>query len=62
MYRPVTAYTVTEPILVNGVDINSGLYPVLNFKPKNAQYPFVYVPIAEFRRVGFDLMAANAQR
>ncbi len=51
-YRPVTAYTVTEPILVNGVNINTGLYPVLNFKPENAQYPYVYVPIAEFRRVG----------
>lgn len=52
VYRPVTAYTVTRPILVNGVDINAGLYPVLNYQPENAQYPFVYVPIAEFSRVG----------
>ncbi|MDC3418364.1 DUF5050 domain-containing protein [Aquibacillus salsiterrae] len=51
-YKPVTAYTVDRPILVNGEDINTGLYPVLNFKPENAQYPYVYVPIAEFRRVG----------
>ncbi|MDZ5471516.1 DUF5050 domain-containing protein [Bacillus sp. 31A1R] len=51
-YRPVTAYTVTRPVLVNGVDINAGLYPVLNYQPENAQYPFIYVPIAEFGRVG----------
>lgn len=52
VYRPVTAYTVTRPVIVNGVDINEGLYPVLNYQPENAQYPFVYVPIAEFSRVG----------
>lgn len=51
-YKPVTAYTATIPILVNGVDINKGLYPVLNFKPVGAQYPYIYVPIAEFSRVG----------
>ncbi|WP_167578068.1 DUF5050 domain-containing protein [Ammoniphilus sp. YIM 78166] len=51
-YRPVTAYTATRPILVNGVDINTGLYPVLNYQPENAEYPYIYVPIAEFRRVG----------
>ncbi|QIZ08316.1 LysM peptidoglycan-binding domain-containing protein [Priestia megaterium] len=32
-YKPVTAYTADRPILVNGVDINTGLYPVLNFQP-----------------------------
>ncbi|WHY91656.1 DUF5050 domain-containing protein [Neobacillus cucumis] len=51
-YKPVTAYTADRPILVNGVDINTGLYPVLNFKPEGATYPFIYVPIAEFSRVG----------
>ena len=51
-YKPVIAYTATGPILVNGEDINKGLYPVLNFKPVGAQYPYIYVPIAEFRRVG----------
>jgi hypothetical protein len=51
-YRPVTAYTATRPTLVNGVDINTGLYPVLNFQPAGAQYPYIYVLIAEFSRVG----------
>lgn len=51
-YRPVTAYTATQPILVNGVNINTGLYPVLNYKPPRAQYPYIYVPIAEFSKVG----------
>ncbi|WP_227936442.1 DUF5050 domain-containing protein [Alkalihalobacillus deserti] len=51
-YGPVTAQLADRPILVNGVDINTGLYPVLNYQPPNAQYPYIYVPIAEFRRVG----------
>lgn len=51
-YRPVTAYTATRPVYVNGVDINTGLYPVLNFQPAGATYPYIYVPIAEFGRVG----------
>jgi len=51
-YAPVTAYTVTQPVIVNGADINKGLYPVLNYMPPNATYPFIYVPIAEFSRVG----------
>lgn len=51
-YSPVTAYTATEPIIVNGVDINTGLYPILNYKPQTAQYPYIYVPIAQFSRVG----------
>jgi hypothetical protein len=55
-YRPVTAYTATRPIMVNGVDINTGLYPVLNFKPEGAAYPFIYVPIAEFSRVGAQVV------
>jgi hypothetical protein len=55
-YKPVTAYTATRPILVNRVDINTGQYPVLNFKPEGATYPYIYVPIAEFRRVGADVV------
>lgn len=55
-YKPVTAYTVTQPILVNGVNINGGLYPVLNYQPSNAQYPYVYVPIAEFSKVGAKVL------
>lgn len=51
-YLPVTAYTATQPIIVNGADINTGLYPVLNFQPTGAQYPYIYVPIAQFSRVG----------
>ncbi|WP_180994167.1 DUF5050 domain-containing protein [Bacillus sp. Marseille-P3661] len=55
-YKPVTAYTATRPIYVNGVDINTGLYPVLNFKPEGATYPYIYVPIAEFSRVGAQVL------
>ncbi|MFE8701516.1 DUF5050 domain-containing protein [Cytobacillus sp. FJAT-54145] len=55
-YKPVTAYTATRPINVNGVNINAGLYPVLNFKPEGATYPFIYVPIAEFSRVGANVV------
>ena len=55
-YKPVTAYTVTRPVIVNGVDINDDeLYTVLNYKPERARYPYIYVPIAEFRRVGADV-------
>ncbi len=39
-------------MLVNGIDINTGVYPVLNYKPENATVPYIYVPIAEFTRVG----------
>ncbi len=52
---PVTQATLqiaTQPIMVNGADINKGQYPVLNYKPANAQYPYIYVPIAEFSKVG----------
>ncbi|GAE90512.1 hypothetical protein JCM21531_4130 [Acetivibrio straminisolvens JCM 21531] len=47
-----TLQIATQPVLVNGVDINTGQYPVLNYKPANAQYPYIYVPIAEFSKVG----------
>lgn len=55
-YVPVTAYTADRPIYVNNVDINTGLYPVLNYQPPSAQYPYIYVPIAEFRRVGANVI------
>lgn len=61
-YRPVTAYTADRPILVNGYDINSGLYPVLNYKPANAQYPYIYVPIAEFSKVGANVAWDEAKQ
>jgi hypothetical protein len=51
-YKPVTAYTAVQPIYVNGQDINTGTYPVLNFQPEGTQYPYIYVPIAEFSKVG----------
>jgi outer membrane protein assembly factor BamB/LysM repeat protein len=51
-YGPVTAYEFDKPIYVNGVDINTGIYPVLHFQFRNTQYPFIYVPISEFGRVG----------
>ena len=55
-YLPVTAYTATQPVIVNGTDINKGLYTVLNYKPAGAQYPYIYVPIAEFSRVGANVV------
>lgn len=61
-YRPVTAYTATRPIIVNGVDINTGLYPVLNFQPAGAEFPYIYVPIAEFRRVGARVLWDDARQ
>ncbi|MBT2729516.1 hypothetical protein J7E63_21740 [Bacillus sp. ISL-75] len=51
-YMPVTAYTAVQPVLVNGEDINTGPYPVLNFQPEGAQAPYIYVPIAQFSKVG----------
>lgn len=59
-YSPVTAYTVTEPVIVNNVNINSGLYPILNYQPPKAQYPYLYVPIAEFGRVGTKVVWDDA--
>lgn len=56
---PVTQATLqiaNQPILVNGTNINTGQYPVLNYKPANAQFPYIYVPIAEFRRVGANVV------
>ncbi|WP_010249246.1 hypothetical protein [Acetivibrio cellulolyticus] len=61
-YKPVTAYTATQPIYVNDVDINTGLYPVLNFKPEGATYPYIYVPIAEFARVGAKVVWDDANQ
>lgn len=51
-YKPATAYTAVQPVLVNGVDINTGPYPILNFQPEGTTVPYIYVPIAEFSRVG----------
>lgn len=51
-YKPVTAYTANQPVLVNGININTGPYPVLNFQPQGTQSPYIYVPIAEFSKVG----------
>lgn len=61
-YKAVTAYTATRPIYVNGTDINTGTYPVLNFKPQGAQAPYIYVPIAEFRRVGANVQWDDAKQ
>ncbi|WP_343796063.1 hypothetical protein [Bacillus carboniphilus] len=51
-YNPVTAYTAVQPIYVNGENINTGAYPVLNFQPEGTDYPYIYVPIADFSKVG----------
>lgn len=51
-YNPVTAYTLNIPVYVNGTDINNPPYPAINYQPEGAPYPFVYVPIAQFSKVG----------
>lgn len=51
-YKPVTAYTVDRPVYVNQTNINTFPYQALNYKPEGVQYPYVYVPIAQFSRVG----------
>lgn len=51
-YKAVTAYTVTQPILVNGTNINQGSFVSLNYQPAGEPYPYVYVPIANFSMVG----------
>ncbi|MDP4181167.1 MAG: LysM peptidoglycan-binding domain-containing protein [Bacillota bacterium] len=57
-----TLQIATQPIMVNGVNINTGQYPVLNYKPANAQYPYIYVPIAEFSRVGANVAWDNVKQ
>ncbi|MGG3737799.1 LysM peptidoglycan-binding domain-containing protein [Aeribacillus pallidus] len=61
-YKPVTAYTADRPIYVNGIDINTGAYPVLNYQPPDTAYPYIYVPIAEFRRVGAKVLWDEAKQ
>lgn len=51
-YKPVTAYTIDQPIYVNYQDINKFPYQALNYQPEGTQYPYVYVPIAQFSKVG----------
>lgn len=48
----VTAYVADQPIYINGTEVKTQGYPVLHFYPNNGQYPFVYVPISEFTRIG----------
>jgi len=55
-YKPVTAYTLSTPVNVNGVNINVPPYQALNYKPKEAQYEYVYVPIAQFSKVGAQVI------
>ncbi|KAA9026979.1 hypothetical protein [Niallia endozanthoxylica] len=51
-YKPVTAYTVDQPVYVNQQNINVFPYQALNYQPEGAQFPYVYVPIAQFSKVG----------
>lgn len=51
-YEPVTAYTVDRPVYVNNQNINVSPYQALNYQPEGVQYPYVYVPIAQFSKVG----------
>jgi LysM repeat protein len=51
-YVPVTAHTVTMPVVINGIDINKPPYQAINYKPTGANYPFIYVPLFQFSLVG----------
>jgi len=51
-YRPVTAYTIDQPVYVIQQNINVFPYQALNYQPEGAQFPYVYVPIAQFSKVG----------
>ena len=51
-YKQVKAYTIDRPIYVNYQDINKFPYQALNYQPKGTQAPYVYVPIAQFSKVG----------
>ena len=48
----VNSYISQIPVIINGVDINKPPYQVLNYHPEGAQYPYTYVPIAIFEKVG----------
>lgn len=62
-YAPVTAYTIDVPVIVNGTNINTAQHPALNFRPAGSPYPLVYIPAAEFSRVGANVTwDAAAQR
>ncbi len=31
------------------------MYPVINYKPDGAQYPFLYIPLAMFQELGMNV-------
>jgi hypothetical protein len=50
--KQVKANLYNMPIFVNGKDINKPPYPALSYQPADAQNSNVYVPIAQFSKVG----------
>ncbi|WP_152670989.1 hypothetical protein [Guptibacillus hwajinpoensis] len=40
-YQPVTAYTVTQPVIVEGQNLTDGSYPPLNYQPQGEPYPII---------------------
>ena len=53
LYRKaVTAYSTNMAVIVNGYDVNSGLYPAINYRPFADRPYYTYVPIAIFNNVG----------
>jgi hypothetical protein len=48
----VKAYLIDMPIYVYGENINILPFPALSYQPDGAQYPYIYVPIVQFAKVG----------
>lgn len=55
-YIPITnAFRADRPVFVEGKNVNDGLYPVINYKPDGAQYPYLYIPLAMFQELGMNV-------
>jgi spore germination cell wall hydrolase CwlJ-like protein len=58
-YSPVTAYIADLAVYFNGNNINSGTYPVLNYQPAGATYPWIYVPLKEVSNLVHGRISVN---
>jgi len=55
-YIPLTnVYKADRPVYDGSYNVNDGLYPVLNYKPDGAAYPYLYIPLAMFRKLGMTV-------
>jgi len=52
-YTAVTdVFRADKPVYIEGKNINDGLYPVLNYRPDGAPYPYLYIPLATLNDLG----------